>query len=87
MKKWLAIALLLCMVATTFCGCNDIGEPAHSNCKIITVTDAYVAFYPKCPECGHLNHAAKFQISKGESASSPVDCESCGELYDVSVRR
>ncbi len=87
MKKWLAITLLLCMVATIFCGCDDIGEPTHSNCKIVTVADSFVSFNPKCPECGHLNRYASFQISKGESDRATAFCEKCGKAYDVSVSR
>lgn len=87
MKKWMAVALFLCMMVMLFCGCDDIGQPSHRNCKIATVADSFVSFNPKCPDCGHLNQYASFQISKGESSSGTAVCEKCGKAYEVSVSR
>lgn len=56
-----------------------------TNVKISSADEAYVYFYPKCPECGHLDSAKRANISKGESASSYNICSQCDEVFEYEV--
>ena len=82
MKKILAGTLLLSMV---FClmGCGTSGE----NVTEIVTTDNMVYFDPKCPECKHIGYGKGENISNGEEWQGIHQCEKCGEIFHISIKR
>lgn len=82
MKKLLAIILCL-FLCCGLCACT-------SGKNVVKINDAlpdHVNFYPKCPECKHVNTAKTAFISKGEEYESSVVCEKCSEFFDIEVKR
>lgn len=50
-------------------------------------TESSVYFYPKCPKCGHKETLKTANISDGESATYTWVCNSCLEVYKITVKR
>lgn len=89
MKKFLSILVCTCMLCT-FAGCifdDDKNSASGKNIKVYSETESTVFFYPVCPDCGHVSPMYSVDISKGEEHSTVHVCETCFEVYDVSIDR
>lgn len=83
MKKLL---LGLLIFATMFCFAGCLGATGNNVTEIVT-TNNLVFFDPKCPECKHIGYSKSVNLSKGEEYESIHQCEKCGEIYDISIKR
>lgn len=93
MKKIFAI-LLVVIFCFTVSGCfydifddtsNEISR--SKNVKVYSVQDANVWYYPQCPSCGHLNGACVVEMTAGEYQSGYAQCNSCGQIFEMEIRR
>ncbi|MBO5020186.1 MAG: hypothetical protein J6D52_05940 [Clostridia bacterium] len=82
MKKVLVVVLILTILCC-LSGCGVSGR----NVKISGSTAGDVSFWPKCPECGHLNELEIALISDGEQDDGRARCEKCDEIYEYSISR
>ena len=84
LKKYIAVTLLACLLATLLCGC--FGATCE-NCKVSTEYEDRIYVNPVCPDCGHINKTVELRLTKGEGKRGSVVCESCDRMYEVSVQR
>ena len=83
MKKFLIGILVL----STLCCLSGCTGARGENITGITTTDNMVFFEPKCPECKHIGYTKSLNLCEGEDYEGIHQCESCGEIFDISVAR
>ncbi len=57
------------------------------NIKYYSKTANAVYVYSVCPKCNHIGDKWEAKISKGEDCSGMEICESCGHMFEISVKR
>lgn len=58
-----------------------------TNIKVELTNDSSVQFKPVCPKCGHISNLYSINLSSGESHSTIHMCETCYEIYDITIDR
>lgn len=57
------------------------------NIKYYSKSENAVYVYSVCPECDHVGDKWEAKISSGEDCSTMEVCESCGHVFEISVKR
>ena len=84
-KRSIAVNLLVLSLVLT--GCIFQPSAKGENVKVDYTGTASVAIYPVCPNCNHVSPIRYVNVSDGEYARGTHVCESCYEVYEITVDR
>ena len=87
MKKISAIIVVILSVCILCTGCIFKKTAKGQNAKIDYTGTASVSFYPVCPACNHVSPRISVNISDGEHTEGSYVCESCSNVYIITIDR
>ena len=84
LAAFIIVILSLCLLCSS---CAIRKTAKGTNAKIDYTAEAYVSFYPVCPECNHVSPISYVNLSDGEHGSTTHMCEKCYEVYTIKIDR